>query len=348
MKKFVSLFLVFGLLLSLIGCNLKTNKQYTKHTFSYFDTITTVVGYAADKEEFEKVYSEIDALLFKYNRLFDIYNTYDGMVNLAFLNSASKEKDNTISIDPDLTELLLFGKYAYNLTKGKTNIAMGGPLSVWHNYRENGLNDPENAVLPPIAELKKSAEHTNINDIIIDEASSLISFSDPELTLDVGAIAKGFVTQKIYEYLKSKNINGYILNLGGNVKTVGTKPNGKKFSVGIENPDSDNTKSDYLEILYLENMALVTSGNYQRFYTVNGKNYHHIIDPETLMPPEYFTSVSVICEDAGLADALSTALFCMPLEKGRELIESLDNTYALWVDLNGNKSYSKGFEKFKN
>ena len=93
-------------------------------------------------------------------------------------------------------------------------------------------------------------------------------------------------------------------------------------------------------------LSLVSSGDYERYYTVEGKEYHHIIDPDTLMPATYFTAVSILCEDSGMADALSTAVFSMPLEEGKRLIEGLDNTEALWVMKDGELIYSSGFESF--
>ena len=93
-------------------------------------------------------------------------------------------------------------------------------------------------------------------------------------------------------------------------------------------------------------MSLVTSGVYERYYTVDGKRYHHIIDPETLMPSELFQSVSIVCKDSGMADALSTSIFNMTLEEGKNLIESLEDTEAFWILNDGTYEYSSGFEAY--
>lgn len=146
--------------------------------------------------------------------------------------------------------------------------------------------------------------------------------------------------------MEESGIVGYILNVGGNVRIVGSRPDGEKWKVGIENPDTENKEKPYAEYLLLDSMSLVTSGSYQRFYTVNGKNYHHIINPETLMPAEYFASVSVLTKSSAVADAYSTALFTMDYKKGRELIENTPDTEALWIMPNGEKRYSSGFEKY--
>jgi thiamine biosynthesis lipoprotein len=144
--------------------------------------------------------------------------------------------------------------------------------------------------------------------------------------------------------LEEKGVTGYVLNVGGNVRTIGTKGDGTPWTVGIENPDG----GDYLSYLNLSGQSLVTSGSYQRYYYVDGKPYHHIIHPETLMPSEGFLSVSVVCNDSGLADALSTTLFCLSLEEGKALIENFPDAQALWVDEKGVKTCSSGWKTFEN
>jgi thiamine biosynthesis lipoprotein len=141
-------------------------------------------------------------------------------------------------------------------------------------------------------------------------------------------------------------MGGYLLNLGGNIKVVGERYDTEKWKAGIENPDKSSDEA-YAQTLELDsNMSLVTSGSYQRFYTVNGKNYNHIIDSKTLYPAEYFASVSVLCENSALADGLSTLLFCLPFESGKKIVEETDGVYALWITNNGKKLYSDGFKDF--
>ena len=190
--------------------------------------------------------------------------------------------------------------------------------------------------------LEEAAKHTDITKLVIDEESGTVTLADPLMKLDVGAIAKGYATECAARSLEEKGITGYVLNVGGNVRTIGTKPDGEPWTVGLENPDGQ----DFLEYLALDGQSLVTSGSYQRYYYVDGKAYHHIIDPATLMPAEGYVSVSVICENSGLGDALSTALFCMPLEEGMTLVESLDGVEALWLTVDGVKTVSTGWNKY--
>ena len=249
-----------------------------------------------------------------------------------------------MTVDKKIVDMLSFCKDAYNLTNGHVNVAMGSVLSLWHNFRTNGLAHPEKAKLPSMSELKKASKHTDIDKLKIDKTACTIELLDENMSLDVGAIAKGYAVEQIGKALYEKGITGYLLNVGGNIKTVGGKPDGEGFYVGIENPDTKNENEPHIAYLKLTDMSLVTSGNYQRFYEVNGKRYHHIISHETLMPSENFASVSIVCKNSALADALSTALFTMSLEQGRTIIENLDNTEALWVTNDGTKHYSKGFK----
>ena len=345
MKKIFSLSLALSVLLCLLlsSCSKNGGKEkFTKYYLDYFDTVTTIVGYAESEAEFNEVCSFIEAELKVYHELYNIYDSFDGINNLKTINSAKSLGNEPVVVANKIVDLLEFCKEAYTLTNGKTNVAMGSVLSIWHDFRTSGLNSPEKARLPEMSELKAAAEHTDIDKLRIFDGK--VELLDSEMSLDVGAVAKGYAVQQIGKALRGMGAEGYLLNVGGNVKAIGSKADGEGFYVGIENPDTENEDEPHIAYLKLSDMSLVTSGNYQRFYEVDGKKYHHIIDPDTLMPSEYFASVSVACKDSGLADALSTALFTMSLEEGRTLVEGLDGVEALWVAPDGTKHYSSGFE----
>ncbi len=238
--------------------------------------------------------------------------------------------------------MLKYAKEMHIKTNGMLNVAMGSVLSLWHDYRTIGKDDVQNAQLPPMDKLLKAANHTDINKVVIDEVNSTVTLTDPLMKLDVGAIAKGYATEQIALYLEEKGIDGYLLNIGGNVRAIGSKPDGTDWLVGIENADKD----DYLAYLEISDKSIVTSGSYQRYYVVDGKRYHHIIHPNTLMPATEFTSVSILCKDSSLGDALSTAVFCMALDEGLNLIESIPEVEAMWLDNNGKITVSSGWNKY--
>ncbi|MBQ8497267.1 MAG: FAD:protein FMN transferase [Clostridia bacterium] len=346
MKKrtLISLFLCIAICFSFLSCGTKLD-QYSSHSFAYFDTVTTVTGYAKSKEEFDLVCEDIFGKLSEYHRLFTIYDRYEGLENLCTVNEWQDGAHRTVKVEARIMDMLLFSKEMYRKTNGKVNIAMGSVLSIWHDYREAGLDEPQVAELPPMEKLGEAALHTDINDLILDEENDTVMLADPAMTLDVGAIAKGYAVEMTARSLEEKGISGYVINVGGNVRTVGTKANGEKWTAGIENPEDDGDMP-YLEYLYLAGESVVTSGSYQRYYTVDGKDYHHIIDPETLMPAENYRSVSVVCNDSGLGDALSTALFCMDFEEGLRLVESLSDVEAMWVLTDGTKKTSSGFSVY--
>ncbi len=347
MKKIISLFTAIILVVLLTACTAKSEKtKYNAYYFDFFDTATTVTGYTETKEEFDAVCEEIKAQLNEYHRLFDIYTRYEGLNNLVTVNDVKGGAHQPVKVDRKIIDMLTFAKRMHEKTDGKVNIAMGSVLRIWHNYRTWGLDNPENAELPPIESLREASKHTDINDVIIDKENSTVFLADPEMTLDVGAIAKGYAVEKVAEFLENKGVTSFILNVGGNIRTIGLNGKNEPFKAGIENPDTANEEKPYIEYLKLESMALVTSGTYQRFYTVNGINYHHLIDPVTLMPGTNYLSVSVVTKDSGLGDALSTALFLMDEEKGRKLIESIEGAEAMWVYPDGRRAYSSGFENY--
>ena len=185
----------------------------------------------------------------------------------------------------------------------------------------------------------------NIDDIVIDKENNTIFFKDPGLKVDVGAIGKGYATEMVARKLEEMGVDNYTLSIGGNIRTIGGKADGSKWVAGITNPDRTSEEPFLLKVQF-ESLALVTSGSYQRYFYYDNVKYHHIIDPETLYPKDTFTSVSILTPDSGLADAVSTACFNLTLEEGMALIESLENTEAMWVEPDGTEHYSSGFLDF--
>lgn len=329
----------------LTGCSQTTSKQrYSASFLELFDTVTQIIGYTDSKEQFTEYTQLMKDELETYHKLYDIYNDYDGINNIKTINDNAGIEP--VKVDRKIIDLLLLGKQKYEETDGAFNIAMGSVLTIWHNYREEGIADPEHSVLPPMELLQKADEHTDINDIIIDEENSSVYLSDKDISIDVGSVGKGYAVEQVALLAESKGFTQFILSVGGNIRAVGGKEDGTTdWNVGIQNPDRDSENSTVKNV-NLRNISLVTSGDYQRYYTVDGKKYCHIINDETLMPSDYFSSVSILCKDSGIADAFSTALFNMPLEEGMNFIESLDNTEALWIDKNGEITMSSGFEKY--
>lgn len=335
MKRFISLILA---ILLLSGCAMvqPQPKQYTATFLELFDTVTTMTGISDSQETFTANAQAIRDALEVYHQLFDIYNSYDGINNLKTVN------DNAgiapVKVDRKIIDLLLDCKAYYDLTGGLVDVTMGSILQLWHEARSDGLDDPANAYLPDGTALEEAAKHRGWEHIVIDEAASTVYISDPAVSLDVGAVAKGWAAQQVSTIVPQ----GMMLSVGGNVCAPGPKDEaGTRWVVGVQDPDGGN---EYLHTIYLSSGSVVTSGDYQRCYMVDGKIYHHIIDPATLYPSTHWRSVTIVCADSGLADALSTALFLLPLEEGKALLERC-GAEAMWVDAAGEKYDTPGFKK---
>ena len=334
MKRFLALFLILPMLLC--GCTGagEEQKQYTATFLTVFDTVTTIVGRDVSEEAFSQKAQAVHDELLVYHQLFDIYNEYEGLNNLKTVNDHPGE---AIEVDQAVIDLLLDCKAYYELTVGRVNAAMGSVLYLWHEAREDGLDDIANAYLPDGEALREAAAHANWDNVVIDAENRAVTITDPALRLDVGAIAKGWSVQRVAETAPE----GLLISVGGNVCATGPKDaSGTPWVVGVQNPDGGE---NYLHTLYLTRGSMVTSGDYQRAYMVDGEIYHHIIDPDTLYPGKLWRAVTVVCPDSGLADALSTALFLLPQDAGQALLDKCES-YAMWVDADGEIFYSEGFE----
>ena len=331
-SKFLLILIVPALILS-IFCSCATPKQRLSKTFiDYFDTAITVIGYDS-KDNFDSNCEIIEQNLSKYHRLFDIYNSYDDLVNLYVVN---QNAGKTVKVDVELIEFLSLCKDMYRLTNGKTNVALGSVLSIWHNARNE-------SVLPDMENLTTAAKHCDIENVIIDSENQTVMLKDSSMSLDVGAIAKGYALQNIVSVLEQQGVTGYAINAGGMVMCLGVRGDGSDWSVGIENPK--NT-SEILLSITPGDLAVVTSGTYQRYFEKDGVRYHHIINPDTLMPENDYLSVTVLTEDCGLGDALSTALFNMSVEEGKALLSALEvRAEAMWVLPDQTKIETDGFQK---
>ena len=347
MKRILCILLALCLCLSLAACGedaVEKTEKFDAYSYDYFDTVTIISGYESSREEFDRVTGEALSLLGEYHRLYNVYMRYDGLNNLCTINDLVDGVHTTVTVDQKIIDLLLYAKEMYHKTGGMTNVAMGSVLKLWHDHRTVGADDPASATLPSADALAEAAKHTDINNRVIDEANRTVTLTDPQMRLDVGAVAKGYAVEQVAKWLEEQGKTGYVLNVGGNVRTIGGKPDGSGWTVGIENPQ--DTSADYVALLELRGQSLVTSGSYQRYYYVGGKRYHHIIHPDTQMPAEGFLSVSVVCNDSGLGDALSTALFCMSVEEGKALVESLPDVEAQWIAEDGGKTTSSGWNHY--
>jgi thiamine biosynthesis lipoprotein len=351
MKRMAAGLMILLLIISVFtGCKKTPKSEYVKFSQSFydtFDTIVNVVAYAKSEEEFVGYMGKIQTRFEELHKLYDIYNEYEGINNIKTINDNAGIKP--VKVDKDIIDLIQFSKEWNKRTDGRTNIAMGAVLRIWHDYRTEGKDDPENAKLPPMSKLKDAVKYTDINKVIVDEKNSTVYLSEKEMSLDVGSIAKGYATEVVADEIMAQGLQSGIINAGGNVRVLGKPIDGirERWGIALQDPDKallsdeDNT----LDTVFLNNASVVSSGDYQRYYIVNGEVYHHLIDPETLMPGNYYRAVTIIVEDSGLADFLSTTVFLLPYEQSRALVESLDNVEAMWVMKDGKIEVTDGMKK---
>jgi thiamine biosynthesis lipoprotein len=307
MKK---VFLIIICLL-LTGCN---KDLYVSKNLYYMDTVINIKIYNTSEKKANDAINYIEQLYKKYDSIASYYNTDSELYKL--------NNKQLTEISDELKNLILLGVDWYYKSNGLLNINIGGLSSRWKVFRETQDN------MPTIEELNQI--DININNI---DTNDIISSNT---NIDLGSITKGYVTEIAADYLENIGINYYIINAGGNVKLG--KSNKDGYIVGIKSP-IDN--SNFMK-LSIENKSVVTSGGYERFYEVDGVMYHHIIDPNTRFPANYMKSVTVIGSDSGVCDALSTILFLMDIDSGKEFIKDYD-VDVIWFTLDNEIITSEGF-----
>ncbi|WP_256717777.1 FAD:protein FMN transferase [Shewanella sp. UCD-KL12] len=320
------------------------------NTLKYFGTSITIDLYDAQTSEGKVALCNALNVIQKYHYHASNYSTYPNIVNVKSINNDPATRH---TISSELTEILAASIEWYGLSDGYFNIALSPVIDVWRTYRNN-CNKKGICKLPSDLELTKAAQYTKISDINLDTENNTISMK-AGMSIDLGGIAKGWMAEKVYEQLKSDGMTSFMINAGGNIRHFGRHPEGREFATAIEDPLCK--KSDYQlercqtpsglyhEIIKGEDLTIVSSGNYLNYFTVDGKDYHHIINPKTLYPKEDGISVSTILKSKQIcADVISTALFLMPIEQAITFADENQYIKSVWyLDEDGNKRFSHNF-----
>jgi len=341
MRRLFSGLLAGLMLLSLSGCGGKTPESQSRTYYQYFDTISTIVAYPKSAGEFEAACTIVEDVLKDYHRLCDLYYEYDGINNLKTVNDHAGQ--GPVSVDPRLLLVLDFARQMDTYTNGRCNAAMGSVFVLWHESRESA--ETGTPLLPDEEALAQAAQHSSMDNMLLDFEAGTVELTDESMRLDLGGIAKGYATEQAALALENAGYTGYALSIGGNVRVIGSKYGNEPWVSGIQNPNL-SSESAFLAKVALKDQSLVTSGSYQRYFDLDGYRYHHIIHPDSLRPENELISVSILCSDSGVADALSTAVFNMTLEDGLFFIRGIPDTEACWVLVDGSVRYSDGFESY--
>lgn len=336
MNRLARFFLLIFLCLALMlpaGCAQQSAQKYSMSFFGTFDTVITILGYADSRQQFDQVTQQAQALYTRYHQLYDTYHAYPDLNNIHTVNQQAAK--GPVKVPKELFDLLVYCKQMQPKLHNTVNIAMGSVLALWHEAREAFETDPQTAQLPDLQALKAAARHTGFDQIVLNEADQSVFIKDPGLRLDLGAIAKGYATELVAQYMLKSPMPSFIINAGGNVRAGHSPKNGRlDWGIAIQDPDGSvlsDANSDVMDVLFSHDVSVVTSGDYQRYFLYEGKRYHHIISPQTLAPSDYMRSVTVITQDSGYADLLSTALFLMPYEQGRAFVDTLPGVGAVWI-----------------
>lgn len=320
-----------------------TPVKYSSSFTSSFDTVITLIGYANNQAEFDHWADLAESEFQKLHQLFDIYHEYPDIHNLMTVNRQAGK--GPVQVDARILDLIEFYLDNDHLAPGKVSPSLGSVLRIWHDHREAA--ESGQATVPNLADLQAAARHIDPSTLKIDRQASTLELTDPQVRLDVGAVAKGYATEIVARLLQSQGMTSGIISAGGsNVRLIGkpADPARETWAIGIQNPFVSMLipEGQSVDVIQSNDTSIVTSGDYQRYYLVDGVVYHHLIDPDTLMPANHQRAVTIVTPDSGLADYLSTAVFLLPYEDGRKLVESLPDCEALWIFQDGSMKATDG------
>lgn len=317
--------LLFLAMLSVCGCGTFQTKPLS-YTGTALDTVISIQIYDSSDEKLlkhcEEICKEYEAKLSRTIETSEI----------SAINSASGAP---VEVSDETIKVIQKGIYYGDLSSGAFDITIGTVSELWDFKSENPSPPSDTAIA-------EALNHVNYKNISI--SNNTVRIMDPSAKLDLGAIAKGYIADRIKEYLEDNGVEHALINLGGNVLAIGSKADGSAFNIGIQMPF--DTDGEPITSVKIADQSIVTSGNYQRYFEYKDTLYHHILDPATGKPCNNgLNSVTIITDSSLTADALSTTCFVLGPEKGMKLVNQLDNVDAVFIDSENNVTYSRNFQK---
>jgi thiamine biosynthesis lipoprotein len=288
------------------------------------NTIAKIIAVAPDEKTAQL---SIDSAFEEIYRLEKLMNRYDPNSQLSKVNKLAA--DEPVKIDKDLFDILQQSVQYSKRTNGAFDITVGPLVDLWKKCAEANS-------MPTEKQLAKVKKQIGCDKLLLDANESSVRFATRGVSLDLGAIAKGFAADLAIAEMKKAGAIGGLIDLGGQVGCFGTTEKKGKWIIGIRNP----VKSENNQItakLALSDLAVATSGDYERFYKIGDKHFSHIFNPATQKSADELISVTIIAADGTAADALATAVSVLGAQKGLELIEKIENTEAIIVKAAGNE-----------
>ena len=302
---------------SLVSCSKKTAEPISKSEI-LLDTPCKVTIYDnVSNDVLDKAFDKLREIDKKMNAANE--DSEISAINNQAGKGYVKVSDNTFYV---IKEGIKYG----DLTKEKFDISVGPLVKLWHvNQRKENDTEP----LPTQEQINQAKSLVNYKNVLLKEDTKEVMLKEPGMSLDLGGIAKGYAGDAVAEVLKSNGVSHAIIDLGGNILTVGSKTDGADWKIGVQNPN--NERGDYLGTIEVSNKAVVTSGIYERYFIKDGKKYHHILDTSTGYPVDNeLASVSIITDKSIDGDALAKA-FCFGVDNGLKFIESQKGIEAIFV-----------------
>lgn len=322
MKRRVAL--LVALLLLFVGAGCQGQKKALSRTDYLLDTVVTLTLYGAAEADLDAAFSEI-------RRLSDLLDAYAPFSDLGWLQAAAGQR--FVAVSEETMELLVFAKEIYERTGGYLDVTVGPLIDLWDI--QNGGH------YPTAEELSAARGLLGMDNLVLDEANGAAYLARPGMRLDLGALAKGYIADKVKALLLSRGVKSGVIDLGRNILLIGEKPGQEPFSIGIQSPDASG---ELLRVLALRDKSLVTSGTYERYFDYRGQRYHHVLDPFTGFPADRgLLAVTILSGSSLLGDALSTSCLLLGVEEGLALIDSIPEAEALFVRTDGSVITSSNF-----
>lgn len=323
------IFLVFTGFTALYLKKMKTPEPITATAFKLNTVITITIYDSRD----ESLLDEAMRLCDHYETLFS--RTKENSELYQLNHGTLPHTQNTFTVSDDLASLIQSGLSYGNLSQGTFDITIEPVSSLWD------FTSGEK-VIPSEEEIQKVLPLVNYQDVTV--SGNQVTFSQENAGLDLGAIAKGYISDRIKDFLISRGVKSATINLGGNVLCIGNRPDGSPFRIGIQKPFAD--RNETAAIVEITDKSVISSGIYERYFEKDGQLYHHILNPKTGYPYDNsLISVTVITDKGVDGDGLSTTCFALGLEKGMELINSLPDVQAIFITDDYQLHYSEDFAK---
>jgi thiamine biosynthesis lipoprotein len=312
-------------ILLLSGCSGLPRERSQTYTDTLFDTVISVQIFDSVDED---VLKGCEKLCKKYDSMFS--NKIEDS-EISRINSAG---GNPVEVSKETIKLIKKGIYYSEMSDGVFDITIAPVSNLWDFKAETPL-------VPSPEAIAEAVSHVNYENIIIRD--NTVKLTDPHAGIDLGAIAKGYIADRIKDYLEEEGVRHAMINLGGNVLAMGSKLDGSDYNIGIQEPFDET--GEPITSVKISDKSVVTSGIYQRYFKADGKIYHHILDPNTGYPCENnLYSVTILTDSSLTADALSTTCFLLGYDRGMKLINQLDNVDAVFITNDNQIHYSKNFQ----